>query len=163
MILQLVEDLNQAHDVICKLQGLDPEKHDWPEWSPQANTIRWFEELFARKLAKTEAWTLFPSEDKARPVRPHRSGGKMFRVWSKEYEEYDEDCNQFFVAPDGELFWMDECGLHKADPAQYEIVIERAGPYQVRGVQADKGRPVRPHRSGGGMVLPPLRKGGSSE
>ncbi len=74
LILQLVHDLNQAHDEICKLQGLTEELNDWPEWTPQANTIRWCEELFGRKLAKTDAWTLFPA-DNGRPVRPHRSGG----------------------------------------------------------------------------------------
>lgn len=40
-------DLKTAHAEICKLQGLDPETHDWPEWTPQANTLRWFEEIRA--------------------------------------------------------------------------------------------------------------------
>ncbi len=34
-------DLKSAHAEICKLQGLDPETHHWPDWSPQANTLRW--------------------------------------------------------------------------------------------------------------------------
>ncbi len=50
---QSCKDLNQAHDEICKLQNIDPEKHDWPEWSPQANTIRWAENLLNKKLSKT--------------------------------------------------------------------------------------------------------------
>lgn len=39
---QTESDLKSAHAEICKLQKLDPEKHVWPEWSPQANTLRWF-------------------------------------------------------------------------------------------------------------------------
>lgn len=39
---QTESDLKSAHAEICKLQNLDPEKHTWPEWSPQANTLRWF-------------------------------------------------------------------------------------------------------------------------
>lgn len=41
-------DMKTAHEAICKLQGLDPAKHDWPEWSPQANSRRWFLELRLR-------------------------------------------------------------------------------------------------------------------
>jgi hypothetical protein len=39
---QAESDLKSAHAEICKLQGLDPAKHDWPAWSSQANTLRWF-------------------------------------------------------------------------------------------------------------------------
>lgn len=39
---QVESDLKSAHAEICKLQGLDPATHDWPEWSPQATTLRWF-------------------------------------------------------------------------------------------------------------------------
>lgn len=53
-------DINQAHDELMKAQGTDPTKHDWPEWTPQANTIRWGERLLGKRLAKTTAWTLFP-------------------------------------------------------------------------------------------------------
>jgi len=42
---QADKDLKSAHAEICKLQGLDPAKHDWPQWSPQANSIRWHEKL----------------------------------------------------------------------------------------------------------------------
>lgn len=42
---QAESDLKTAHAEICKLQNLDPEKHDWPAWSPQANTLRWFRDL----------------------------------------------------------------------------------------------------------------------
>ena len=38
-------DLTSAHAEICKLQGLDPDKHDWPAWSAPANTFRWFKIL----------------------------------------------------------------------------------------------------------------------
>lgn len=39
---QAESDLKSAHAEICKLQKLDPEKHTWPFWTPQANTLRWF-------------------------------------------------------------------------------------------------------------------------
>lgn len=39
---QSESDLASAHAEICKLQGLDPATHSWPEWSPQANSLRWF-------------------------------------------------------------------------------------------------------------------------
>lgn len=42
---QAETDLASAHAEICKLQGLDPAAHSWPEWSPQANSLRWFAEL----------------------------------------------------------------------------------------------------------------------
>lgn len=61
MIEQFCRDLNQAHDELCKVQGLDPATHDWPEWTPQANSIRWAEKRLGRKLAKTNAWTLYPA------------------------------------------------------------------------------------------------------
>jgi hypothetical protein len=41
---QAKSDLSLAHAEICKLQGLDPAAHSWPEWSPQANTLRWIDE-----------------------------------------------------------------------------------------------------------------------
>lgn len=48
-VMRQVEiDLKTAHAEICKLQGDDPAKHSWPEWSPQANTLRWFDEIRAR-------------------------------------------------------------------------------------------------------------------
>lgn len=45
---QAERDLKSAHAEICKLQGLDAEKYDWPAWSPQANTLRWFAEIRRR-------------------------------------------------------------------------------------------------------------------
>lgn len=39
---QAQDDLASAHAEICKLQGIDPVTHRWPDWSPQANTLRWF-------------------------------------------------------------------------------------------------------------------------
>jgi hypothetical protein len=38
-------DLAGAHKEICKLQGLDPATHSWPAWTPQANSLRWFEAI----------------------------------------------------------------------------------------------------------------------
>lgn len=42
---QSESDLQSAHAEICKLQGIDPQKHTWPQWSPQANSLRWFATL----------------------------------------------------------------------------------------------------------------------
>ncbi|HKR17671.1 hypothetical protein [Rhizorhapis sp.] len=42
---QVKIDLAAAHEQICKLQGLDPETHAWPEWSSPANTMRWVDEI----------------------------------------------------------------------------------------------------------------------
>lgn len=39
---QAEADMQSAHAVICELQGRDPSASDWPEWSPQANSRRWF-------------------------------------------------------------------------------------------------------------------------
>ena len=45
VMLQAERDLKSAHAEICKLTGLDPAGYDWPDWSPQANTLRWFAEI----------------------------------------------------------------------------------------------------------------------
>lgn len=45
---QAENDLTSAHAEIIKLQGKNPKDYTWPEWSPQANTIRWFDELRTR-------------------------------------------------------------------------------------------------------------------
>jgi hypothetical protein len=63
LIEQLCRDLNSAHNEILRVQGCDEAdflKYDWPEWTPQANSIRWAEELLGKRLAKTKAWTMFP-------------------------------------------------------------------------------------------------------
>lgn len=44
---QVETDLASAHADIAKLQGLDPASVTWPEWSPQANTLRWFAKIRA--------------------------------------------------------------------------------------------------------------------
>ena len=59
----LCRDLNQAHDEILRHQGCSVAEfgnYDWPEWTPQANSIRAAEKLLGRKLAKTNNWTNFP-------------------------------------------------------------------------------------------------------
>ena len=64
LIEQLCRDLNTAHDEILKLQGCKNDQwatYDWPEWTPQANSIRWAERLLGKKLAKTNIWTEFPN------------------------------------------------------------------------------------------------------
>lgn len=49
MVMNQAEaDMKSAHEAICKLQGLDPGTHDWPAWSPQANSNRWFAEIRKR-------------------------------------------------------------------------------------------------------------------
>jgi len=62
---QAESDLKSAHAEICKLQNLDPAKHQWPEWSPQANSLRWF-------VAIREKFPAPP--DHGRPVPHHGSG-----------------------------------------------------------------------------------------
>lgn len=65
LIRQLCCDLNSAHNELMQAFGSkdgEETQHDWPEWSSQANTIRWAEKLLGRKLAKTDAWTLFPEK-----------------------------------------------------------------------------------------------------
>lgn len=62
---QMCADLNQAHDEILRAQGCEPEdfdKHDWPEWTPQANSIRWAERMLGKRLAKTSMWSTFPDK-----------------------------------------------------------------------------------------------------
>jgi hypothetical protein len=53
---QVRNDLASAHAEICRLQGLDPATHSWPDWSPQANTLRWLtneiEPTFDNALSK---------------------------------------------------------------------------------------------------------------
>lgn len=64
MIEQFCRDLNEAHNEILRQQGVpesDFNKFDWPEWTNQANSIRWAEGILKRKLAKTDNWTLYPS------------------------------------------------------------------------------------------------------
>jgi hypothetical protein len=63
---QACHDLTVAHNEILRIQGCDQSEfynQDWPEWSSPANTIRWAEELLGKRLAKTDIWTNFPSEE----------------------------------------------------------------------------------------------------
>ena len=63
LIEQLCRDLNQAHDELMNAQGRwDAASLDWPEWTPQANSIREAERLLGKRLAKTDAWTLYPGK-----------------------------------------------------------------------------------------------------
>lgn len=57
------EALNEAHDEILRVQGIDPKdfgNYDWPRLTPQAERIRFAERLLGRRMAKTREWTLFP-------------------------------------------------------------------------------------------------------
>ena len=65
LVEQLCYDLNQAHDELMKAQGMaaDMIPHaDWPQWTPQANSIRAAERIIGKKLAKTDQWTIFPEK-----------------------------------------------------------------------------------------------------
>lgn len=57
LCLQVRSDLSTAHAEICKLQGLDPSTYSWPDWTPQANTLRWIADklipLFDAALSST--------------------------------------------------------------------------------------------------------------
>lgn len=67
LIEQLCRDLNAAQDEIVKLQTSDdPKNHDWPEWSSPANSIRIAEKMLGKRLAKTDQWTLFPTDKSSR-------------------------------------------------------------------------------------------------
>lgn len=62
---QAERDLTSAHAEICRLQNIDPAQHTWPDWSPQANSLRWFEAIRQK----------FPAPpDPGRPVPHHGSG-----------------------------------------------------------------------------------------
>lgn len=50
VMVQAEIDLKAAHAEICKLQGIDPTTHQWPEWSSPANTLRWFEAIRQKHL-----------------------------------------------------------------------------------------------------------------
>ena len=61
LVEQLCNDLNQTHDELLGAKGNpNPSELDWPGWTPQANSVRWAERLLGKKLAKTDAWTMFP-------------------------------------------------------------------------------------------------------
>jgi hypothetical protein len=45
LMAQTENDLAAAHAEICNLAGLDPKSRTWPQWSSQANTLRWIEAL----------------------------------------------------------------------------------------------------------------------
>lgn len=63
LIEQLCRDLNEAHNEILRQQGVvesDYSRFDWPEWSSQANSIRWAENVLKKRLAKTCNWTCYP-------------------------------------------------------------------------------------------------------
>lgn len=61
LIAQLCDDLNGAHDELMRIQQVkNPSEVDWPDWSPQANSIRMAELRLQRKLAKTDLWSHYP-------------------------------------------------------------------------------------------------------
>lgn len=79
LVQQLCRDLNEAHNEILRQQGMaesDFGKYDWPEWSPQANSIRWAERETKTRQAKTDQWTLYPKQEQA----PAPAEGKTGRI-----------------------------------------------------------------------------------
>jgi hypothetical protein len=61
-IEQLCVCLNDAHDEIVRLQGGDPTRYDWPEWSGPANSIRWAERRLGKPLSKAATRAAAPEE-----------------------------------------------------------------------------------------------------
>jgi len=62
----LCRALNESHNELLMRQHgplVDFNRYDWPEWTPQANSIRDAEKLIGKKLAKTNQWTHYPDED----------------------------------------------------------------------------------------------------
>jgi hypothetical protein len=52
---QACHDLQQAHNEILRgyeIREVEWKNRSWPQWSPQANTIRWAEELLGKPLGK---------------------------------------------------------------------------------------------------------------
>lgn len=77
LVQQLCRDLNEAHNEILRQQGVpesDYGKYDWPEWTPQANSIRWAERETHTRLAKTNHWTLYPSQAEPAKAESGKSG-----------------------------------------------------------------------------------------
>lgn len=78
LIEQLCRDLNEAHNEILRQQGVaesDFNKYDWPEWTPQANSIRWAERETKTRLAKTDQWTLYPTTTEGTQPDAGKQGG----------------------------------------------------------------------------------------
>lgn len=87
MIEQLCRDLNEAHNEILRQQGVaeaDFNKFDWPEWSPQANSIRWAERETHTRLAKTNHWTLYPTTEEALTTAEGKTGSIASRADERE-------------------------------------------------------------------------------
>lgn len=61
---QAEHDLKSAHAEICKLQNLDLAKHEWPEWSSQANSLRWFDAIREKFPAPQCADCGYPLDNK---------------------------------------------------------------------------------------------------
>jgi hypothetical protein len=55
---QVEADLASAHAEICKLQGLNPQTHTWPEWSSPAHTLLWIAEMRKKYGLSKEATPL---------------------------------------------------------------------------------------------------------
>jgi hypothetical protein len=81
---QSESDLASAHAEICKLQGLDPASHSWPDWSPQANTLRWFQTIRQRfGIAMSAAGKGDPTDYRAEFERVRSDYHKLCDFWSK--------------------------------------------------------------------------------
>jgi len=82
---QTETDLAAAHEEICKLQGLDPTKHTWPQWTSPANTLRWFNELRAQLVAP------YPTQPQPSSEQPAMSKSMAKRIAAqRENSPFDE-------------------------------------------------------------------------
>lgn len=68
LIEQLCKDLNEAHDELMRAQGVkDPENHDWPSWTPQANSTRIAEQRLGKRLSKSNIGGIHRVAGRVRP------------------------------------------------------------------------------------------------
>lgn len=61
---QCCKDLNQVHTQWMEHQGAeDGTNYDFPEWTPQANTLRWAEKLLGKRFVKDPRNSRFPKRE----------------------------------------------------------------------------------------------------
>lgn len=85
LMAQTESDLKSAHAEICKLAKLDPATHSWPEWSPQANTLRWIS-------AMREKFGMQPDKECAQPhkvMTPEEYASQPIEGWHSVCRDVD--------------------------------------------------------------------------
>lgn len=89
VMAQVESDFASAHASICMLQGVNPATRTWPEWSPQANTLRWFEQIRQRIAPSPEAAALpaMPADLRERMVGFLMRAQIAFRTDSSLFNE----------------------------------------------------------------------------